>query len=235
MMKSVLLRIALVVVAACAAPQASGQTAGAPPPPRVRRADDPPRPPKPPPGQLDAGKYEGGRYVNDFFGLTFTPPPNWVAASAAKNAELAERVKSAVTNDDRQKQTLLQESVERSRILLSMTKLPPGQPANASLMLVAERVPSPDIKTGADVFRLLEAGFRNTPFKVEFQGAARAERIGAAEFSAATIKVSSPYGVYMQKIYIAMKKGYSLQFFFTYLEDGDLPSFDAAMKSVVIK
>lgn len=221
-MKSMLSRIVLVLVAACAAPQASAQTA-----PPVVKEDPPPR-------QLDMGRYEGGRYVNDFFGLSFTPP-NWVASSAAKNAELSETVKSTVTGDDDKKQAPLRDSVERSRILLSMTKLPPGQPANASLMLVAERVPSPAVKTGADVFRLLEAGFRNSPFKVEFLSAVRNERIGGAEFAVATIKVASPYGVYMQKMYFTMKKDYSLQFFFTYLEDGDIPVFDAAMKSVVIK
>jgi len=230
MLKNVLLRIALVLAAACAAPLASAQTA----PPVAKQDPPPPKPLASQPGQLDSGRYEGGKYVNDFFGLSFTPP-GWIVSSAAKNAELSESVKSAVASDDKNKSALLHESVERSRILLSMTKLPPGQPANASLMLVAERVPSPAVKTGADVFRLLEAGFKNTAFKVEFLNAPRNERIGGAEFAVATIKVASPYGVYMQKIYFTMKKDYSLQFFFTYLEDGDIPVFDAALKSVVIK
>ena len=238
MMKSTLSRIALALVAACAAPQASAQTGvvkDSSPPPRAVQQDPPPPPkPLPSPRPLDLGRHEGGKYVNDFFGLSFTPP-NWVTSSAAKNAELSETVKSTVTGADNEKPAPLRDSVERSRILLSMTKLPPGQPANASLMLVAERIPSPAVKTGADVFRLLEAGFRNTPFKVEFLSAVRNERIGGAEFAVATIKVASPYGVYMQKIYFTMKKDYSLQFFFTYLEDGDIPVFDAAMKSVVIK
>lgn len=226
-MKIALSGIALVLVAACAAPRALGQ-AGAPgsqgslPPARASQ-------------QLDAGRYEGGQYVNDFFGLSFTPPPNWVVSSTEKNAELSKSVKSAVASDDKRKQALLEDSVERSRILLSMTKLPPGQPANASLMVVAERIPAPAVKTGADVFRLLESGFKSTPFRVEFESPVRDVRLGGAGFATAIIKVASPYGVYRQKIYITMRKGYSLQFFFTYLDNGDLPPFDAAMKSVVIK
>lgn len=208
-MKSTLLGIALLLFAAGNAPRAFGQ-------------------------QLDAGKYEGGKYVNDFFGLSFTPPP-WTALSAERNAKLKEDVKTLAVPDDDRKQAQLNDSVERSRILLSMTKLPPGTPANASMLLVAERVPSPAVKTGADVFRLLESGFKGTPFKTEFESGPRAERVGGADFSAAVIKVTSPYGVYRQKIYVTVRKGYGLQFFFTYLDDADLPAFDASMKTVVIK
>ena len=238
MMKSTLSRIALALVAACAAPQASAQTGvvkDSSPPPRAVQQDPPPPPkPLPSPRPLDLGRHEGGKYVNDFFGLSFTPP-GWLASSAELNAKIGEDAKAMTSTDDKRQEARLHRSIERSRILLSMTKLPPGMPATASLLLVAERIPSPAVKTGADVFRLLEAGFRNTPFKVEFLSAVRNERIGGAEFAVATIKVASPYGVYMQKIYFTMKKDYSLQFFFTYLEDGDIPVFDAALKSFVIK
>jgi hypothetical protein len=184
--------------------------------------------------QSDLGKYEGGKYVNDFFGLSFTPPP-WTASSAERNAKLNDDIKALAATDDARKQAQLNDSVERSRILLSMTKLPPGTPANASLMLVAERVPLPGIKTPADVFGRLEASFKSTQFKVEFESAPRDVRLGGAEFGVATLKSTSPYGVFRQKVYITMRKGYSLQFFFTYLDDADLPTFDAAMKTVVIK
>ena len=49
--------------------------------------------------------------------------------------------------------------------------------------------------------------------------------------SVATIKATTPNGEFMQRVYITTKKGYAVEFFFTYLDAADLPVFDAIMKS----
>jgi hypothetical protein len=242
MTKSTLSRIALVLFAACAAPQASAQTGvvkdSPPPPPRVVQQDPPP--PKPPPsqpGQLDSGRYEGGRYVNDFFGLSLTPPKDWQVVAAPPKAALTEMTNTNIAPDDARKQVEINDSIQRTTTLLSLTKHPAGSPANAVFLFVAERVPSSVYATGTDVLRSIEAGFKGTQFKVEFQqGGIRTERIGGAEFAVATFKVNAPAGVFMQKTYVTVRKGYGLQFFLTYVVDeGSVATFDEAVRSVVIK
>ena len=241
MMKRTLLRIALVLAAACAAPQASGQTGATkdnPPSAPFEVIAPPPKPRPAPPQQLDLGTYEEGRYVNDFFGLAFSPPKDWRVVAAPTKAALREMTKTDIAPDDARAQAGLNASIERSTTLLTMTRYPAGMPANAAFLLIAERIPSPAVKTGADIIRSMEAGFKNTQFEVEMlQGGIRTERIGGEEFAVATLKFDSPRGVYMHKVYAAPRKGYALQFSLTYHADGEgnVAAFDEAVRSVVIK
>lgn len=216
-MRISLLGIALLLLAA--APQTSGQTGGVAS--GTRR-------------QLDLGKYEGGTYFNDFFGLSFTPPP-WLASTAERNAAINEESKAMISTGDKRQDARIHRSIDRSRALLSMTKLPPGMPSNASLLLIAERLPSPDVKTPADTFRRVKEGLKSTQFEVEFQSIDPDVRIRGVQFATATVKTTTPQGVFRQKLYVTLRKGYSLQFGLTYLDDADLAPFEAAMKTVVIK
>jgi hypothetical protein len=181
------------------------------------------------------GHLEGGVYVNDFFGLSLSVPRDWEVISAQRRGELIEESKKALRGQDQKKQAQVNASIERSTILLSMTKFPAGQPSNAAFMLIAERIPSPSIRSGFDVLRAVEALAKGTNFTVEFQGGVRTEQIGGADFGVATIKNSSPYGVFMQKAYVTTKNGYALQFFYTYLDEADLPTLDSIIKSVKVK
>jgi hypothetical protein len=181
------------------------------------------------------GHLEGSDYSNDFFGITLSVPRDWMVVSAQRRGEIVEGSKKMIEAQDKRKQSQVNDSIERSTLLLSLTKLPPGQPANASFMLIAERIPSPSIRTGADVLRSMESLAKGTNFTLEFQGGIRTEQIGGAEFGVATIRNSSPHGVFMQKAYVTTKHGYGLQFFYTYLDDADLAAFDSIIKSVKVR
>ena len=74
-----------------------------------------------------------------------------------------------------------------------------------------------------------------TNFNVEFEGEAVGEQISGAQFGVVTIKNTSPYGSFNQKIYVTVKEGYALQFFFTYTNAADLPTYDTLIKSIKIK
>jgi hypothetical protein len=222
------LGLSLLIILTSAATEASGQprSGGAPPatPPAAAQV-------KP----LDPGQLEGGEYSNEFFGLTLSVPRDWVVVSARRRGEIVEESKKLLQAQDRQKQAQVDASLGRSTVLLSLTKLPAGQPANASFMLIAERIPTPSIRTGPDVLRSLESLTTGTNFTVEFQGGIRTEKIGGADFGVATIKNSSPHGVFMQKAYVTTKHGYALQLFYTYLSDDDLPALDSIVKSIKLK
>lgn len=201
-------------------------------------AQTPPAPPRPldaPAPQtkaIDLGQLDGVNYVNDSFGLSLSVPPEWVVVSRPKfNDEL----KNLVSSEDQAKQAQLRASIDRSAMLLSLTKLPAGQPNNAGFMLIAERIPTPAIKDGRDVIQTMKRTMTGTNVNVEFQGDVVVEKISGADFGVVTLKNSSQFGVFLQKIYVTVKDGYALQLFFTYTDPSDLPTFDAVIKSVKIK
>jgi len=174
-------------------------------------------------------------YLNDSFGLSLSIPREWVIVSAQQSSQIVDESKKILQARDQSQQTQIEQSIARSTTLLALTKLPAGQPNNASFMLIAERIPSPQIRNGVDVIRAMENVMKGSNFNIEFQGETRTERISNADFAVATIKNSSPHGVFNQKIYVTVKNGFALQFFFTYLDDADLTPYDAIMKSVKLK
>jgi len=222
-MKNLLLSVLLLLTAAPFAPAALGRQDPPPPPKPLNAAES--RPP-------DLGRLEGGQYVNNFFGLSLAVPQDWVIVSGQRHGEITEESKKLIGTADARTQAQVNSSFERSTILLALTKLPAGQPGNAGFMVIAERVPSPAFKSGADVLRSMEGLTKGTQLTVEFQGDIRTEQLGGAEFATATIRNSSPYGVFMQKAYITVKNGYALQLFYTYTDEGDLKTFDAIIKSI---
>lgn len=184
---------------------------------------------------LDLGQLNGTEYTNAFFGLSLTIPEKWLVMEAERRAALDSEVKKMVQTPDQQRQTKIEESIERTKTLIRVTKLPVGQPQNAQLMLVAERLPSPGIKTGLEVIEIMKQTMKGTNFNIEFLEVPHNESIGGAEFGVVTVKVESPYGPFIQKIYMLVRNEYALELFYTYTDDADLPAFDGVMKSVKIK
>jgi hypothetical protein len=184
---------------------------------------------------FDQGILEGRTYSNNFFGLSVSLPRDWIIADAQGRDSIVSESKNRISSDDKEKKELVEASIARSVNLLSVTKLPVGQAHNASLMLIAERIPSPSIKNGVDVIHSMEETTKNTNFTLEFQGPIQTEQIGTAEFAIATMKNSSPYGVLMQKVYMTVKNGYALEFFFTYTDATDLTTFDTVVKTMQMK
>ncbi len=184
---------------------------------------------------LDLGQLDGTNYVNNFFGLSLSVPREWVVQSAQQRGKIVDDSKKMVGSVDEKKKAQVEDSIDRSTILLSLTKLPEGMPGNAAFMLIAERIPSASMKTGADVLRSIALLGKGTNFGVEFLDEIRTVQIGTAEFAGVTIKGTSPYGEFKQKAYVTTKNGYAVQLFFTYLDDADIPTFATIMKSVMVK
>jgi hypothetical protein len=130
---------------------------------------------------------------------------------------------------------VLDASIQRSVNLLSLRKLPVGQPDNASLMLIAERIPSSSLKTGVDVIQSIERAFKETNFNLEFVGETKTERIGGADFGVATVKNTSQTGIFMQKFYVTTKNGYALELFYTYQNDADLAALATLVGTMKLK
>lgn len=183
---------------------------------------------------LDRGLLDGVNYSNNFFGLSLSVPQSWVVISAQRNETIVEESNKQITGDQKKKEQI-EDSIQRSVVLLSLTKLPAGEPDNVSFMLIAERIPLPSIKTGVDVIQAMENAFKGTNFNIEFQAQSQTARIGGADFGVATVKNSSPNGIFMQKIYVTTKNGYALELFYTYKNDADLAALKTIVGTVKIK
>ena len=183
---------------------------------------------------LDRGQLDGLNYTNNFFGFSLSVPPTWVIVSAQRTETVVDQQSKVITGDQKKKE-VIDDSIQRSFALLSLTKLPAGEPGNASFMLIAERIPSPSIKTGVDVIRSMESAFKGTNFNIEFQGKTQTERIGGADFAVATVKNTSPSGTFMQRIYVTTKNGYALELFYTYINDADLAALNSIVGTMKIK
>lgn len=130
---------------------------------------------------LDLGQLDGTSYTNSFFDLSLSIPANWLAMEQEKRDTLDSAVKKVIQTPDQQRQTKIEESVERTRTLLRVTKLPLGQPQNAQVMLVAERLPAP-LKTGLEVIEVMKQTMQGTNFNIEFLDTPHNETLGGAEF-----------------------------------------------------
>lgn len=184
---------------------------------------------------IDLGQLDGVNYTNESFGLSVSIPSQWVVVTAQTRPQFNEEMKDLVKADDQSKQAQVRASIDRSAVLLSLTKLPAGEPNNASFMLIAERTPTAAIKNGADVLRSMKGAMTGTNFNVEFQGEPVTIQIGGSDFAVATIKNTSQFGTFMQKIYVTVKQGYALELFFTYTNAADLTTLDAVIKSIKTK
>lgn len=220
-----LLRTSLLLLATCFASQTFGQATGARPAPSpsvvTQRA-------------LDMGRLAGVNYVNDFFGLSFSIPGDWIVVQG-RNKEIAEASKKLVANEEAKKRAEYERSIEQSTVLLGLTRVPAGAPNNASLNVIAERVRSPAIRNGVDALRSMEAMSKGTSILVEFTNGIRSETINGVAFGVAMVKNTSPSGIFMQKVYMMIRNGYGLEFFFTYQDPAHLTTFDTFMKTVKIK
>ena len=225
-MRNILLTSSLLLLTICLPLQSFAQATGAKPPglPNGARIV----------GLEDLGHLDGVNYVNKFFGLSFSIPDNWIVVQG-RNKEIAESSKKLVANEDAKKRAEFERSIAQSTILLGLNRVPAGEPNNASFLVIAERVSSPAIKNGVDALRTMETMAKNTSFLVEFQNGIRSETINGLDFGAATVKTTAPTGTFMQRIYMTVRSGYALEFFFTYQDPAHVATFNKLMNTVKIK
>ena len=119
---------------------------------------------------LDLGVLDGTDYVNNSFRFSLSIPKEWVVATAQRRAEFDQQLKKMVNAPDQKQLDRVQDSLDGSKTLLRITKLPEGQPNNAQFVLIAERLASPSLKTGLDVIEGMRQAMKGTNFVVEIHG-----------------------------------------------------------------
>jgi hypothetical protein len=201
-------------------------------------------PPPPPPAAkpIDPGRLEGGKYVNDFFGISLSLPQNWVVhGETVKNAIMKTSREVVEAEANARTKAELESSLARSTFLFIITKYGPGQQNvafNAYASLGVERVPTAIVKTGSDYFDQMRSLMHLSAMKVEQQGPVRSANYGGVKFYVIDLKVTlqqGEKGVAAERLYATVMRGYALVFTFGYLDEDDLKTFDGIMNSVKFK
>lgn len=188
---------------------------------------------------VSQGWLEGGTYTNDFFGLSLTVPPGWVALDVAAQQAVLNAGREVIEDGATQrKKAGIEASINRTHFLLSVSKYDlnkPPQGFNAMLSLVAERVPTAVIKTGEDYIAAMLRTAQGSAAQIELSGATRTERFGGVPFTVADAKLTTPSAVAAQKYYVTIRNGHALLFGYTYVDEADTKAFAGIMNSVKFK
>ncbi|HEX6185987.1 MAG TPA: hypothetical protein VFZ44_19010 [Pyrinomonadaceae bacterium] len=237
-MKKLLTITALTVLLLAAAAPGRAQTR------RKRKA-----PPPPPPTiaviapvkqvPVDQGRFEGGVYSNDFFGLSFATPEGWFTQDAEAKKRIMDTGMEVVGEGaTARKKAAMEAAMKRTHFLVSVSKYDPSAPGpdfNALLMCVAERVPSAVITTEAEYIRMSIRSLQGTSAQATMTGPVRTVKLGGTNFATADVKMTIGPMVAVQKYYVRLMKGHALAFVYTYVDDSDLKPLEDLLATVKFK
>jgi hypothetical protein len=191
------------------------------------------------PEQMDAGRFEGSVYHNDYLGFTITLPSGWSVQDPQMTQQMVRTGEQIIAGHDENMKAALEASQSRNFNLFTAFQHPLGSPVpyNPSLNVVAESVAhAPGIKTGADYLfharRLLESG----RMKFAFPREVYAETLAGAEFHVMTTEVSVPPTQSVKQEYLAtVRKGYVLLLILSYSTDEERAALHGILNTVTFE
>lgn len=222
----------LFVVLTAAAPVVARQGA------RRGRGSQSPTTTRPPAaGQaLDRGRVEGATYTNEYFGFSFDIPADWTVHDTLLVRQIEDGAKNVFRGEqDARLKRELEAAVERTTMLLSTSKYPPGspEPFNATLVCAAERVPTAVVKTPADYYRLALHSLRlSREIDVQVVEPFRTKTVGPHTFGLYTLRLSFNLGVTVQRQLVMVKGPYVFGLVFSYADESDAKTFEQVLASV---
>lgn len=173
--------------------------------------------------QMDAGRFEGPVYHNDYLGMTITIPADWSVQDREVTRQTARTGEQMLSGNNQNMQAVLEAAESRTVNLFNLFKFPPGSPVpyNPNIYAIAEdNSHTPGIKTGGDYLyharRLLESGQMEFKFPREVY----TETLAGAEFHVMTVDLHvPPTGKMMQEYYATVRKGYVLVLILSYVTE----------------
>jgi hypothetical protein len=166
--------------------------------------------------QMDAGRFEGSVYHNDYLGLTIALPGNWSIEDPQLVKQTARTGGQMLAGNSENLQAVLKEGEQGTVQLFNAFKYLPGSPVadNPYIYACAQDVSrSPGVQTGGDYLfharRFLEAG----QLKFTFPREVYTEKLGGQEFQVMTAElVIPPAGKMSQEHFATVRKGYAVVF-----------------------
>jgi len=178
---------------------------------------------KKPGEQMDAGRFEGRVYHNDYLGFEITIPAEWTIQDRETTNERMRIGQKIAAGGDENVQAVLEAGESRTFNLVTAFQHPQGAPveSNPSISCVAEGVAHlPGIKTGGDFLfhakRVLQGGLVSCAFPREVY----TETVAGVEFHVLTAELlTQPTKVVKNEYFAAVRKGYTLLLILSYSTD----------------
>jgi len=172
---------------------------------------------------MDAGRFEGRVYHNDYLGFQITIPAEWSIQDREITDEKMRIGKKIAAGGDEAVQASLEASETRTVNLVTAFQHLQGAPVNynSSISCVAEGVAHlPGIKTGGDYLfhakRVLQGGLVPCAFPREVY----TETVAGVEFHVLTAEMAlEQTKIIKQDYYATLRKGYTLLLILSYSTD----------------
>lgn len=188
--------------------------------------------------KLDAGKLNGTRYTNNYFGLQFDIPKSWKVQNLETQNKLYNEATKIAAGDDKNLKANLEASLSNSLYLFLMFKYLPGTPnkLNPSFLCNTENVKLfPGIQNGKDYLLNAKTLMKNTQIHYNFTKDIYSVKFDKIKFY--VMETVLPYGSINinQKYYTTILKGQALNFIITYYTKEDLAEVNKILMSIKFK
>lgn len=193
---------------------------------------------KKPGSRMDAGRFEGSVYHNDYLGLTVTLPANWSVQDPELNKETARTGGQMVAGNSESLQAVVKEGEQGTVQLFNVCKFLPGSPVadNPYIYAYATDVSrSPGVQSGGDYLfharRVLEAG----QLKFTFPRDVYTEKLGGQDFQVMTTElIIPPAGKMMQEHFATVRKGYAVVFQLSFWTEEERTELRNALNTITL-
>jgi hypothetical protein len=184
----------------------------------------------------DFGSVSGLTYSNNYFGLSLTIPTGWIVQDSNFKKQISDRGKEVVTSDDPAKKNQLNQAVDNTLNLLTITERQPGTPGPLnSMFLCGAEKPPPGARTDADYMLALKNTLKYSQVPIAIEKDVYTEQIGGLPFAALDFKTDFSGVFVSQKYFAHIKRDYVLFFIITYDTPEQLKTQREILQSVVLK
>lgn len=190
--------------------------------------------------KLDFGKYEGNKYINEFFDLELTLPEEWEVLSKEENIRLMANSNQLLADEINEKNESLDAAKYKTVILVvtSPARLDgTDDEFNANLMLLAENIENDkQIKTANEYLlntkKTLESNA--TPKEYPYKSLKK-QMIGETEWLNLRV-ISKPVRLqYTQDYFTILKNGYAVTAILTYNSEQQKEQLMSCLNTLLVK
>lgn len=194
---------------------------------------------KPPAERMfDEGHVDGGRYVNDYFGLSMELPKGWVLQDKKEAQALMDKGVGMISKDKEEEHMLKKAMEVQTANLVTLFHYEPGSPVsfNPSFIVMAENVHSlPGIKEGKDYLFHARQLMESSRMPFTYDGELPDMIVDGVDFQAMKMSVHSPMASVDQNYYCAVKDGFALSVVMSYQDSATADTLRSILRTTTFR
>lgn len=173
--------------------------------------------------QMNAGRFEGSVYRNDYLGLVITLPADWHIQDPESVREGVRTGEKIIAGGNENMLAAMEANQSKTLNLVSAFKFPMGAPVayNPQFNCVAENVSHlPGIQTGGDYLFHAKRNLESSQMRFSFPRDMYVETLAGVEFHVLTARLALlPTKIITNEYLATVRKGHTLLFILSYSTD----------------